>query len=66
MVHKSFSSCYVSGFWPASWEYSNLKDKGGKSFSIRNKRFPYGNSYSFFLSCYLRKMAGRLLSSVGG
>ena len=33
LVHKSFSSCYVSGFWPASWEYSYLKEKGGKAYS---------------------------------
>ena len=27
-------------------ENSNLKEKGGKSLSLRNKNFPYGNSYS--------------------
>ena len=28
-------------------ENSNLKEKGGKSLSLRNKNFPYGNSYLY-------------------
>ena len=34
-------------FRASELEHSNLKEKGGKSLSIRNKAFPFGNSYSF-------------------
>ena len=36
-------------FWvfrASELEHSNLKEKGGKSLSIRNKTFPFRNSYS--------------------
>ena len=46
VVHKRLLFLLCFGFWPASWKNSNLKGKGGKSLSIENKNFPYGNSYS--------------------
>ena len=33
-------------FRASELEHSNLKEKGGKSLSLRNKTFPFGNSYS--------------------
>ena len=33
-------------FRASELEHSNLKKKGGKSLSLRNKTFPFGNSYS--------------------
>ena len=44
--------CFNNNFWlcfeflACQPENSNLKEKGGKSLSLRNKNFPYGNSYS--------------------
>ena len=33
-------------FRASELEHSNLKGKGGQSLSLRNKTFPFGNSYS--------------------
>ena len=44
MVHKELSLVMFWVFRASELEHSNLKGKGGKSLSIRNKTFPFGNS----------------------
>ena len=47
-------------FRASELEHSNLKEKGGKSLSIRNKTFPFGNSYSqeeINLYCHYHQLA---------